>query len=88
MWTQDLSRAHRVAAQLQSGVVWVNTHHRNDPSSPWGGMKESGIGRENGVEAFEACKSVPEPVLQKILWARDAPRRLAEQVDYREHRLS
>jgi acyl-CoA reductase-like NAD-dependent aldehyde dehydrogenase len=60
IWTQNLSRAHQVAAQLQSGLVWVNTHHRNDPSSPWGGMKESGVGRENGVEAFEACKSVPE----------------------------
>ena len=58
IWTQNLSRAHQVAAQLRSGLVWVNTHHRNDPSSPWGGMKESGIGRENGVEAFEACKSV------------------------------
>ncbi|KAF8489457.1 aldehyde dehydrogenase [Russula emetica] len=54
IWTQNLSRAHQVAAQIQSGLVWVNTHHRNDPSSPWGGMKESGIGRENGVEAFEA----------------------------------
>jgi len=56
IWTQNLSRAHQVAAQLQSGLVWVNTHHRNDPSSPWGGMKESGIGRENGIEAFGACK--------------------------------
>ncbi|KAI9457959.1 aldehyde dehydrogenase [Lactarius psammicola] len=54
IWTQNVSRAHQVAAQLQSGLVWVNTHHRNDPSSPWGGMKESGIGRENGIEAFEA----------------------------------
>ncbi|KAI0310157.1 aldehyde dehydrogenase [Amylostereum chailletii] len=54
IWTTDLSRAHRVAEQLQSGLVWVNSHHRNDPSSPWGGMKESGIGRENGVEAFHA----------------------------------
>jgi acyl-CoA reductase-like NAD-dependent aldehyde dehydrogenase len=62
IWTQNLSRAHRVAAQLDSGLVWVNTHHRNDPSSPWGGMKESGIGRENGIEAFEACKSCAELV--------------------------
>ncbi|KAI0353012.1 aldehyde dehydrogenase [Trametes cingulata] len=54
VWTQDLSRAHRVSALIQAGLVWVNTHHRNDPSSPWGGMKESGIGRENGLEAFEA----------------------------------
>ncbi|RPD66987.1 aldehyde dehydrogenase [Lentinus tigrinus ALCF2SS1-7] len=54
IWTQDLSRAHRVSAEIEAGLVWVNTHHRNDPSSPWGGMKESGIGRENGVEALEA----------------------------------
>ncbi|TFY66554.1 hypothetical protein EVG20_g4530 [Dentipellis fragilis] len=54
IWTQDLSRAHRIAERLESGLVWVNTHHRNDPSSPWGGMKESGIGRENGLEALNA----------------------------------
>ncbi|KAI9574754.1 aldehyde dehydrogenase domain-containing protein [Boletus coccyginus] len=54
IWTSDLSRAHRVADAIEAGLVWVNTHHRNDPSSPWGGMKDSGIGRENGVEAFEA----------------------------------
>ncbi|KAF8913763.1 aldehyde dehydrogenase domain-containing protein [Gymnopilus junonius] len=54
IWTTDLSRAHRVSAAIQSGLCWVNTHHRNDPSSPWGGMKSSGIGRENGIEAFEA----------------------------------
>ncbi|KIJ69983.1 hypothetical protein HYDPIDRAFT_23137 [Hydnomerulius pinastri MD-312] len=54
VWTTDLSRAHRIADQIQAGLVWVNTHHRNDPSSPWGGMKESGIGRENGIEALEA----------------------------------
>ncbi|KAI0772099.1 aldehyde dehydrogenase [Trametes elegans] len=55
VWTHNLSRAHRVSAKIEAGLVWVNTHHRNDPSSPWGGMKESGIGRENGLEAFEAC---------------------------------
>ncbi|KAF9058008.1 aldehyde dehydrogenase domain-containing protein [Panaeolus papilionaceus] len=54
VWTMDLSRGHRVAAEIQSGLCWINTHHRNDPSSPWGGMKESGIGRENGIEAYNA----------------------------------
>lgn len=54
IWTSNLSRAHCVAADIQAGLCWVNTHHRNDPSSPWGGMKESGIGRENGLEAFES----------------------------------
>jgi acyl-CoA reductase-like NAD-dependent aldehyde dehydrogenase len=35
IWTSDLSRAHRVAADIQAGLCWINTHHRNDPSSPW-----------------------------------------------------
>ncbi|KAJ7094516.1 aldehyde dehydrogenase [Mycena belliarum] len=54
VWTQNLSRAHRIAGAIEAGICWVNTAHRNDPSSPWGGMKESGIGRENGIEAFES----------------------------------
>ncbi|KAG9120495.1 hypothetical protein FRC07_003979 [Ceratobasidium sp. 392] len=54
IWTEDVGRAVRASAGIEAGLVWVNAHHRNDPSSPWGGMKESGIGRENGVEAFES----------------------------------
>ncbi|KAJ7180375.1 aldehyde dehydrogenase [Mycena crocata] len=54
VWTQNLSRAHRITADIEAGICWINTAHRNDPSSPWGGMKESGIGRENGIEAFES----------------------------------
>ena len=52
VWTRDVARAHRVARKVRAGVLWVNAHHRNDPSTPWGGFKESGIGRENGWEAF------------------------------------
>ena len=44
VWTRDIGRAHRVAENLDVGIVWINDHHRNDPSSPWGGMKDSGIG--------------------------------------------
>jgi len=53
IWTSDVRKAHRVARQLRCGVMWVNCHHRNDPSSPWGGFGQSGIGRENGPDAFE-----------------------------------
>jgi acyl-CoA reductase-like NAD-dependent aldehyde dehydrogenase len=52
VWTRDVARAHRVCRKVRAGVMWVNAHHRNDPSTPWGGFKESGIGRENGWEAF------------------------------------
>jgi acyl-CoA reductase-like NAD-dependent aldehyde dehydrogenase len=52
--TNDVARAHRVAAALRCGIVWVNDHHRLDPASPWGGVKLSGIGRETGQESFDA----------------------------------
>lgn len=52
VWTREVSRAHRVAHQMDVGLVWINDHHRNDPASPWGGTKDSGIGRENGLEAL------------------------------------
>lgn len=53
IWTQDVARAHRIAHQLQCGITWINDHHRIDPASPWGGFKMSGIGRENGLVAYE-----------------------------------
>lgn len=43
IWTSDLSRAHRISAELESGLVWVNTHHRNDPSSPWCALLSASI---------------------------------------------
>jgi acyl-CoA reductase-like NAD-dependent aldehyde dehydrogenase len=49
VWTEDLSQAFRVSEQIEAGICWVNTHHRNDPSSPWGGIKSSGVGSENGI---------------------------------------
>jgi acyl-CoA reductase-like NAD-dependent aldehyde dehydrogenase len=51
--TRDVARAHRVAAALRCGIVWVNDHHRLDPALPWGGVKESGVGREFGTESFD-----------------------------------
>lgn len=52
IWTKDVMRAHRMADRLDVGMVWINDHHRNDPSSPWGGFKDSGVGRENGNNAY------------------------------------
>ena len=52
VWTEHLSRAHRVSAALESGVVWVNCWLLRDLRTPFGGMKDSGIGREGGFEAL------------------------------------
>jgi phenylacetaldehyde dehydrogenase len=53
IWTKDIARAHSVAEQLEAGVIWINDHHRIGPASPWGGFKESGIGRENGIDCYK-----------------------------------
>ena len=52
LWTRDLSRAHRVSAQLHSGIVWVNCWMLRDLRTPFGGVKESGVGREGGMDAL------------------------------------
>ncbi len=53
IWTNDIRRAHRVAEQLEAGMIWINDHHRIGPASPWGGYKSSGIGRENGIDCYK-----------------------------------
>ncbi|ACV58634.1 aldehyde dehydrogenase [Alicyclobacillus acidocaldarius] len=53
LWTSNLKRAHRVAGELEAGVIWVNTWFLRDLRTPFGGMKQSGIGREGGVHSFE-----------------------------------
>lgn len=61
IWTQDISRANRVAEQLQAGIVWVNCWMLRDLRTPFGGVKNSGIGREGGFEAlrfFTEAKNV------------------------------
>jgi acyl-CoA reductase-like NAD-dependent aldehyde dehydrogenase len=52
LWTQNLSRAHRIAAAMRSGMVWVNSYKRVNPGSPFGGTGLSGYGREMGFEAM------------------------------------
>ena len=52
LWTSDLSRAHRMATQLEFGIVWINCWLLRDLRTPFGGSKQSGVGREGGVEAL------------------------------------
>lgn len=53
VWTRDLARAHRVAARLDVGICWVNSWFLRDLRTPFGGAKQSGIGREGGVHSLE-----------------------------------
>jgi len=52
VWTNNLTRAHRFAEQLQTGIVWINCWLLRDLRTPFGGMKHSGVGREGGIEAM------------------------------------
>ncbi len=61
VWTRDLQRAHRVAAAIDSGTVWINCWLLRDLRVPFGGMKESGVGREGGIDSlnfFTEAKNV------------------------------
>ena len=53
LWTENLKRAHRVSAEIKSGIIWVNCWLFRDLRTPFGGMKQSGIGREGGWEALK-----------------------------------
>ena len=53
VFTQDFARAHRVANKIQAGIVWINEYNVTPPEIPFGGYKQSGIGRENGLQAIE-----------------------------------
>ena len=52
IWTSDLNRAHRIAADIQAGVVWINSWMMRDLRTPFGGMGQSGLGSEGGLEAM------------------------------------
>jgi len=53
IWTTNLARAHRLASRIEAGIVWVNSWFLRDLRTPFGGMKQSGIGREGGMHSLE-----------------------------------
>lgn len=81
VWTRDLARGHRVADAVRAGMVWVNDHHRLEPSLPWGGIKESGTGRDAGTESFDDFTWIKTVVVRTAAddvdwYGADAPGRL------------
>jgi phenylacetaldehyde dehydrogenase len=65
VWTQNLGLAHRLAKRIEAGTVWVNCHHLIDPALPFGGFKQSGMGREQGADGIELYTET-KSVLMKI----------------------
>ena len=53
VWTRDVTKAHKVARSIRAGTVWINTYNLYDPGLPFGGFKQSGFGRELGLDALE-----------------------------------
>jgi len=71
VWTNDLSRAHRVSDALEAGVVWVNTYRTSGPQAPFGGTKKSGYGRERGEEALDEYTYTKNVMIDTSREARD-----------------
>src|SRR3546814_4326615 len=71
IWTADYQRAWRVARALETGLVWINTYKQLSISTPFGGFKESGIGREKGVTGMRLYQQS-----KGIYWSMD-PRNMA-----------
>ncbi len=62
VWTSDVRRAHRMARRLQAGTVWINTYRNVSYMAPFGGVKQSGHGKDNGLEAID------EFLVTKVVW--------------------
>ena len=55
IWTHDLDRAHRLASRVEAGYVWINGASTHHVGVPFGGVKQSGLGREESIEELLAC---------------------------------
>ncbi|QPJ62630.1 MAG: aldehyde dehydrogenase family protein [Candidatus Nitronauta litoralis] len=64
VWTKDINKAHKVAARLKAGTVWVNCHNIFDANAPFGGYKQSGYGREMSLHAVENYTQVKNVIVQ------------------------
>jgi aldehyde dehydrogenase (NAD+) len=58
VWTSNVGRAHRMVGRLRAGTVWVNTYRKTNYATPFGGFKQSGLGRENGIEVMREYTEV------------------------------
>ena len=64
VWTNDLSTAHRVAAQIESGMVWINEYYAHVMEMPFGGFKQSGVGRDYSLHALDAYSQLKEVTIR------------------------
>ena len=64
VWTRELSRGHRMTQALRTGTVWVNTYQRVYPSVPYGGVKQSGFGRNLGAASIDHLTEI------KTVWLK------------------
>lgn len=67
IWSQDTARASRIAQRIEAGTVYINTYFGSAPQSPVGGFKQSGYGRENGIEGLRAFQQT------RSVWLSTAP---------------
>lgn len=71
IWSNNIRQAHWLANKLEAGIVWINDHHRIDPSSPWGGFKSSGIGLENSIQCFKDYTKIRNVIVNTSLQTFD-----------------